>query len=157
MITFQIEPWAVYMRDCQALWAEHYSEIAVRKDQMAMKPDVDAYRALDANGALSILVGRGPAGRMVGYVLAVVRPHLHYADVLCGFEDAYFLTKDERRGRTGILMLQAWEAEMKRRGCKMIVAMTKTEPRLDMSKIFTRLGFGCTDFVMSKWIAEEAV
>lgn len=153
-VTFQVEPWQLYYRDCQELWKAHYSEIAVRKDQMAMKPDVAAYQALEASGALSIIVGRGPAGRMVGYILSVVRPHLHYADVLCGFEDAYFLAREERRGRTGIALLRAWEAEMRRRGCKLIFAMTKTEPRLDMSKLFGRLGFNQTDAVMAKWIGD---
>ncbi len=43
---------------------------------------------------------------------------------------------------------------MGRRGCKMIFAMTKADPRLDMRRIFERLGFGQTDFVMAKWIAD---
>lgn len=151
-VTFQIEPWALYHRDCQALWKLHYAEVAVRKERMEMKPDVCAYEALEASGALSILVARAGAGRMVGYMLSVVRPHLHYADVLCGFEDAYFLDPEHRKGMTGVRMLKAWEAEMHRRGCKLIFAMTK--PFLDMRPVFERLGFTTSDYVLSKWLEE---
>lgn len=142
----------MYVRDCQGLWAEHYAELALRKDRMQMRPDVRAYEAMEAAGALSILTAR-EGGQMVGYVLSVIRPHLHYADTLCGFEDAYFLAKSHRRGMTGVRMLRAWEAEMRRRGAKLIFAMTK--PWLDMSPIFKRLGFEVSDIMFAKWIGGE--
>lgn len=151
MITYQLEPWSAYYRDCQALWVEHYEELAVRKERMAMKPDVAAYQRLEAAGALSILTARDD-GRMVGYILSTVRPHLHYADVLCGFEDAYFLSKSHRKGMTGVRLLREWEKAMRARGVQLVFAMTK--PWLDMRPLFERLGFSQSDYVMSKWIGD---
>lgn len=149
MITYHSETWASYFADCQELWHEHWLELAVRKERMQMKPDVEAYMALEASGSLDILVLRSE-GRMVGYVLSVVRRHLHYADVLVGLEDAYFLTKSERRGMVGVRMIREWEKRMQRRGCQLIFAMTK--PWLDKGLIFKRLGFAPSDHVYTKWI-----
>lgn len=153
MLTFQAEPWAIYYRDCQALWRAHYDELAIRKERMQMKPDVPAYEALERVGSLHILVAR-ENGEMVGYVTSVVRQHLHYADVLCGFEDAYFLRKSHRKGMAGVRLLREWERAMRGRGVQLICAMTK--PWLDMGPLFERLGFAKSDHVYSKWIGGEA-
>ena len=151
MITYALEPWSTYYRDCQALWPEHYEEIAVQKDRMPMRPDVASYEALDAAGRLQVVVARED-GRMIGYVVSVIRPHLHYADVLCGYEDAYFLTKSHRRGMVGVKLLRAAVEHMKRAGVRKAFFMTKAA--LDMGPIFERMGFTKTDIVYSKWIGD---
>lgn len=146
MITFHSEDWETYFRDCQELWREHYEEIAVDK-RMEMKPNVPVYEALEAAGELDILTARCE-GRMVGYVLSLVRPHLHYANTLCGFEDAYFLSKPYRRGMAGVRMIKAWDARMRARGCWKWFIMCK--PFLDLAPVLTRLGFGLSDYVYAK-------
>jgi len=152
VITYQLEPWATYFRDCQALWPEHYDEIAVQKDRMAMRPDVATYEALEAAGRLQIVTVRDD-GRMVGYLLSVIRPHLHYADVLCGFEDAYFLAKSHRRGMTGVKLIREAVRHMQGVGVRKAFFMTKVA--LNMGPIFERLGFTATDIVYSQWIGAE--
>lgn len=143
MIVWMAEPWGQYRAGCDRLWAEHYEEIAVDKG-MVMKPDEPAYEALERAGQLHVLVGR-EHGRMVGYVTSVVRPHLHYADTLVGFEDAYFLTKEARRGFAGVTMIREWLAAMRARGCYKAFIMTK--PFLDMGPLFERLGAVKSDTV----------
>ena len=152
MITYTLEPWDTYYRDCQALWPEHWCEIAVDKDRMPMRPDVANYQALEAAGKLQIVVARDD-GRMVGYVLSVIRPHLHYADVLCGFEDAYFLSKTHRRGMVGVKLLREAVRHMQAVGAQKAFFMTKVA--LDMGSLFERMGFTRTDVVYSKWIGTE--
>jgi L-amino acid N-acyltransferase YncA len=151
-ITYQIEPWGTYYRDCQQLWIEHYDEIAVQKDRMEMKPDVASYKALEELGKLQIVVVRDD-GRMVGYILSVIRPHLHYANVLCGFEDAYFLSKTHRRGMIGVKLIREAVRHMQAVGVQKVFFMTKAA--LDMGSIFERLGFDKTDIVYSKWIGAD--
>lgn len=148
-LTFTVEPWEMYFADCQALWREHYEELATQKTEMRMNPDVPAYEHLQASGQLHILVVRDH-GAMVGYFLSVVRKHLHYADVLCGFEDAYFLSATHRKGMAGVRLIREWEACMRRRGVQKIFIMTK--PFLDMGPLFKRLGFTPSDFCHAKWI-----
>jgi GNAT superfamily N-acetyltransferase len=149
VITYALEPWSIYYRDCHALWPEHWDEIAVQKDRMPMRPDVAAYQALEAAGRLQIMVVRDD-GRMVGYILSVIRPHLHYADVLCGFEDAYFLTKSHRRGMIGVRLISEAVKHMQQVGCKK--AFFQTKVALNMGRIFEHMGFENTDLVYSKWI-----
>lgn len=150
-LTYQLESWATYYRDCQPLWPEHYDEIAVQKDRMPMRPDVAAYQALEAAGRLQIVTVRDD-GRMVGYILSVIRPHLHYADVLTGYEDAYFLSKSHRKGFTGVKLIKEAIRHMKAVGVQKCFFMTKVA--LDMGPIFERLGFDKTDIVYSRWIGD---
>lgn len=152
MITYTLEPWATYYRDCQALWPEHWDEIAVQKDRMPMRPDVATYEALDRAGRLQIIAARDE-GRMVGYIVSVIRPHMHYADVLAGYEDAYFLTKSHRKGMTGVKLIKEAIRHMQAVGVQKAFFMTKTA--LNMGPIFERLGFENTDLVYSKWIGGE--
>ena len=133
------------------MWTEHYVVIAVRKDRMPLRPDVATYRALDASGCLQIVVAR-ENGRMIGYVLSVIRPHLHYADILCGYEDAYFLKKSHRKGFVGVKLLREAVEQMRRAGVRKAFFMTKIAH--DMGLIFERMGFTRTDIVYSGWIGE---
>lgn len=151
MITYTLEPWATYYRDCQELWPEHYDEIAVQKDRMPMRPDVAAYEAMDRAGMLQIVVARDD-GRMVGYVVSIIRPHLHYADVLSGYEDAYFLTKSHRKGMIGIKLIREAIRHMQARGVRKCWFSTKLAH--DMGRIFERLGFSRTDVTYSMWIGD---
>lgn len=150
-VTYALEPWDAYYRDCQALWPEHYAEIAVQKDRMPMRPDVEAYQALERAGMLQIVVARED-GRMIGYVLSVIRAHLHYADVLCGFEDAYFLTKAHRKGFVGVKLLREAVEQMRRAGVRKAFFMTKVAH--DAGAIFERMGFTRSDIVYSGWIGD---
>jgi hypothetical protein len=136
MIVWMAEPWATYRAGCDALWREHYDEIAVDK-HMLMKPDEPTYEALERIGQLHVLVGR-EAGQMVGYVTSVVRPHMHYADTLVAVEDAYYLTQRCRRGMAGVRMIREWLGAMKRRG--VYKAFIVTKPFLDMGPLLERLG-----------------
>lgn len=152
MLTYQLEDWATYRRDCQELWQEHYDEIAVQKERMPMRPDEATYRALEAAGRLQIVTARKD-GVMVGYILSIIRPHLHYADVLSGYEDAYFLSKPHRQGLAGVKLIREAVRQMQRVGVQKCFFMTKAS--LDMGRIFERLGFAKTDIVYSKWIGDK--
>ena len=45
-------------------------------------------------------------GNLIGYVLFIVQPHLHYMTCKTAFEDLYFVKKEFRRGRIGIKLFQ---------------------------------------------------
>lgn len=152
MITFQLEDWETYYRDCQSLWREHYEEVAVDKGNMVFGPDVSFYQFLGKNGGLQILTARS-AGRMVGYCLVMVKPHPHYRAVLCGFEDSYFLSKPERKGMTGVRLIQRSVTALRARGVKKVFFMSKEAKPLEA--IFRRLGFSPSDRVWAMWIGEN--
>ena len=114
-----------------------------------MKPDVSFYQGAAANGQLFVLVARRH-GVMIGYFLVIVRPHVHYCDALCAFEDSYFLTQSERKGLIGYRLIKAALAECTRRGCVKAFFMTKEFNSIEL--LFERLKFEKSDSVYSIWL-----
>jgi hypothetical protein len=151
VITYQVETWASYFASCQTLWVEHYDEIAGDKERMPMRPDAALFEQLERAGQLQIVTARD-AGIMVGYMLFVVRPHPHYADVLCGFEDAYFMSIGSRRGTAGIKLIRESISVLKRRGVKRVFIHTKKAQ--DLGRILTFLGLSHSDEIYSGWIGD---
>jgi GNAT superfamily N-acetyltransferase len=152
-ITFHSESWDQYYNDPdrEALWIEHYSEfVPAHEGKMAMGPDVAAYSALAASGALEIVVAR-KAGRMIGYCLVVVRRHIHYSS-LCAFEDSYFVTKPERLGSVGTRLIKRALEVCKARGCVRAYWMTKEFNSI--AKLFERLGMEKIDSVFAIWLED---
>lgn len=151
MITYQVECWEDYVKDCQHLWLEHYDEIAVQKDKIKMSPHADGYRHMEELGGLQILTVR-ENGCMIGYHVTFIRVHPHYQDMLCGFVDAYFITNEKRKGMNGVKMIKEAEASLKNRGVKKIFSGTKNSK--DMSKIFEYLGWSLTEQLFTKYIGD---
>lgn len=147
-ITYTLEPWDDYFRDCQTLWLEHYAEIAGMPDRQSMSPDIGFFQFLESKGALQILTARR-AGTMIGYCLVVIRRHTHY-DTFCGFEDSYYLRQSERKGMVGVRLITNSLYHLRKRGVSQVFFMTKTSK--DLSKLFSRLGFKHCDEVFTKWI-----
>ena len=150
-ITYQLESWKDYHKDCQELWVEHYDEIAVQKDKIKMNPNVEHYKQMEEVGGLHIITVRED-GKMIGYHVSFVRAHPHYADMLCGFVDAYFLTASKRKGMTGVKMIKEAENSLKKRGVKKLFSGTKNSK--DMSKVFEYLGWHLTEQLFTKYIGE---
>lgn len=152
MITYQLENWNSYYPECLPLWREHYAEFEpFHKNQMAMAPEVETYKRLDQLGMLQVIVARD-AGKMVGYCLTVIRPHIHYCGTLCGFEDSYFLTNSLRQGLAGYKLLAAAVKAAKSRGVKRVYFMTKEF--ISVEKLLKRLGMEKCDSVYTMWIGD---
>lgn len=100
-------------------------------------------------GMLHILTARDGSD-LVGHVLMIVRPHLHYSSTVCGFVDTFFLSKRARRGFAGIKMIKAAINHMKSLGASRVFFMTDISA--DTSAIFARMGFKQTNALHSMWV-----
>ena len=89
-------------------------------------------------------------GKLIGYIVFIVSPHLHYKSCKTAIEDIYFVKKEYRKGRVGIRLFQYAEKVLKEREVKRIVMHTKVH--LDNSKLFEYLGYKWTDKVFSKML-----
>ena len=150
MITYQLESWAQYYNDPsrEALWWEHYNEFSpAHETRMPMAPDLDVYSALDKAGSLMVMTARSQ-GRLVGYCIVVARRHMHYG-ALCGFEDAYYLSKEFRQGLAGYKLIKHMLKALERRGVERSYWMTKEF--LSIAKLFERLGMVKVDTVYAIW------
>ncbi len=104
MTTYQRERLADVRPELTALIAAHWDEVAHHKDIRTLDPDWDQFEAMDAAGNLFFMTARAD-GLIVGYVAAILRPHLHSKGLKTAYVDAIFLAHSARRNNTGVRLL----------------------------------------------------
>lgn len=149
MISFAVERWHDVKDEALPLLLRHWEEIAADKAEIPLAIDYASYDALDASGALHILVARKD-GVMIGYYCAIIRSHLHYVTTLFAFTDIFFIAPEHRKGMAGVRLFREMEASLKVLGVKKVFGATK--PWLDVGPIFERLGYTKHEIVYSKMI-----
>ena len=135
-----------FLQALEPMFPAHYEELCVTKE-FPLEPDYDAYRRIADAGQLVCIVCMDDK-EVVGYIVFIVQPHLHYKSCLTAFEDIYFLKKEFRQGRIGIRMFRYAEEVLKKSGVKRIVMHTKVH--MDNSKLFSYLGYKLTDKLFTK-------
>ena len=150
MITFQVEKWASYYPDAEPLMPQHWREMAMDQDRIKLSLDVPKYEQMEHNGVLHILTARDD-GMLVGYYLAFIFPHFHYADAgLMAFTDIYWLKPEYRKGPTGALLFIEAERSLKARG--VTKAYNSCKIHQDHTALFERLGWIPTDICFTKYL-----
>jgi GNAT superfamily N-acetyltransferase len=148
-VTYQVESWATYAPDARPLWPQHWAEIALDHETIALDPDDARYEALDAAGVLHIVTMRtDPAGRLVGYWLGIVQTHLHYKSTLHAVLDVFWVHPAYRQGWAGVQLFRFVAHTLKARGVVKVVQGCKMHK--DVSMIFERLGYTEIERVWSK-------
>lgn len=149
MITFQTEPWAKFWPDAQAIFHQHWRELALYQDEIPIDVDAEKYAKLDALGILLIVTGRED-GRLIGYYLWYLMPHPHYAGSgPMGMTDMYFILPEYRHGAGAKLFIES-ESQLRKRGIGK--AVTSCKIHQDHSAFFERMGWTKTDFTFCKLI-----
>lgn len=146
MITYHEEDPTVFFKELATILPEHYEELCVTKD-FPLEPDFAAYDRLNTAGMLKAVTCRSD-GSLVGYIIFIVQPHLHYRSCTTAFEDLYYVKKEFRKGRTGIRLFQFAEKVLKDAGVKRIILHTKIH--MDNSRLFEYLGYKNTDKLFTK-------
>lgn len=146
MITYNDEDPTVFFKELAPILPEHYEELCVTKD-FPLEPDFVAYDRLNIAGMLKAVTCRND-GELVGYIIFIVQPHLHYMSCITAFEDLYYVRKEYRKGRTGIKLFQFSEKVLKDAGVKRIIMHTKIH--MDNSRLFEYLGYKNTDKLFTK-------
>jgi len=146
VITYHDEDPTVFFRELAPILPEHYEELCVTKD-FPLEPDLAAYERLRVAGMLKAVTCRND-GELVGYIIFIVQPHLHYMSCITAFEDLYYVKKEYRKGRTGIKLFQFSEKVLKDAGVGRIIMHTKIH--MDNSRLFEYLGYKNTDKLFTK-------
>ena len=84
------ETLAQALTEMKPLFAEHWEEIAWRKDKIALAPDYAAYVALETIGVFKLYTARRE-GALIGYACWFVSPLLHYKTTLCATNDIVYV------------------------------------------------------------------
>lgn len=146
-LSFQVECVNKWAADAVPAMVEaHWRELGLDLD-LEIKPDLEAMRTLESIGRWKICTARAD-GRLVGYVLAVVAPHLHYSSSPKMFiVDAYYLAPEYRNG-AGAKLLKFAEATARSLGAIKVYLSCKVHQ--DHSKLFQALGYRLSDYAFIK-------
>jgi len=142
-----VDPWK-FLDELKEIFPVHYEELCVTKEY-ELEPDYDAYKRLADCNWLRCITCRCDA-ELIGYIVFVVQPHLHYKSCLTAFEDIYYVKKEYRKGRVGLRLFKYAEDVLKQRGVNRIIMHTKVH--MDHSRIFEYLGYKNTDKLFSKML-----
>lgn len=150
MIRFSIERWAEFYPDVQAIFPQHWRELALDQNEIPIDIDAEKYAGLDAAGVLLIVAARNE-GKLVGYHLSFLMPHPHYkSSGPMGMTDMYYVLPEFRNG-AGFRLFAFWERELRKRGVKR--AITSTKVHQDHSALFKALGWKHSDNTFVKLLS----
>lgn len=146
MIVYKEDSWLDNLNELKEIIKDHYEELSVTKE-FPLDPNWDAYLDILNAGKLRYITCKDD-GKLIGYIIYFIMPHLHYKTCLTAFEDIYFLKKEYRKGRTGLKMFQFAEKILKEQGIQRVIYNTKVHQ--DNSAMFDYLGYKFIDKVFTK-------
>jgi GNAT superfamily N-acetyltransferase len=129
------------------LLIDHWENIALNKDTIALDPLWDTYRKLEETGNLKIITARQEK-KLVGYAAYVISPSLHYSDQIIADADVFWLDPDYRKGMAGMRLFKHAEKVLKSYGVTRV--MNKVKIHFDVGKVFERMGYDPIERVYSK-------
>lgn len=158
MITIQLERWAHFKDDAEALFPLHWEEVAIDKEHYKQKADHARYLAMCAAGSLQVVTARdvqtvnGKVERkLVGYIISFIVPHMHYkGSPLVSMTDMYFVLPEYRKGGLGLRLFKFMEADLKAKGVGK--AHTSCKVHLDFQPFLEKMGWRFTDKTFSKML-----
>ena len=150
MITWCVESLMERLEEMKPLFPEHWAELALNQDKVPLDPQYDIYLERDRRGEVLFIAGRSHGG-LVGYFVGFVAPWLHYKTCLTLTMDIFWV-HPEYRGRSGIALFRAVQAEAKRRGVQRMFVGSKCHK--DASWLFEKLGYQEVERYYSLWLGD---
>lgn len=140
MISFASESLVGNKFEMEPLMRDHWYEVTPDTKTFVLNFHWDLFSKLEDAGLVKMIVARHfPSGTMVGYVIFIIQPMLHYQHLKVAIEDAHYLMPDFRKGWTAIRMFRFAEKVLK--GVGVDVVRYHTKVKLDKGPIFKRLGY----------------
>tara|TARA_R110000772_G_scaffold64511_2_gene144274 strand:- start:1682 stop:2146 length:465 start_codon:yes stop_codon:yes gene_type:complete len=150
--TYQIEKLADVLEEMKPILQKHWEEVALYKDQIALNPDYDKYQSLEEMGALRIATVRS-GGKLIGYFISMINPHLHYQDHLYAINDILYLEESFRGADVALELFLFAEEDLKSLGVDVLIIAMKTAKPFDA--LCEALGHSNVERVYSKFIGEK--
>lgn len=148
MLTFQTESTVAFEKDVRPLLYDHWQELGLDLD-LKGDPNFEKMHMLEEMHMWHNLTVRDE-GKLVGYLWALITPHLHYkSSKPMLIVDAYYVKPKYRKG-AGLKLLKFMEAFAKEKDTIKIYLTCKVHK--DHSKLFTALGYRLSDYAFTKRI-----
>lgn len=151
-ITYQVEPLVDFLDELAPLLAAHYEEVAMYKEHVKLDPDYDKYLALDKAGVLHCVTVRD-AGKIIGYFLSFIHPHIHYQESVYAVNDILYLDPEYRGTDVAVKMFMFAEEQLKAEGVDVMVLHMKTS--LPFEGLAKFLHYDKAEYNYSKYIGEK--
>ena len=145
-VTFQREPLAIVRPDVADLLAQHWDEVAHHKDIRTLDVDWDQFQLMESIGHLFVMTARDD-GRLVGYVAALLRPHLHSKGLKTAYVDAIFLTPGKRQHNVGLRLVQHTDTAL---AALSDFIYWHVKPERDFSRLLGRMGYGYIEAIWGR-------
>ena len=142
------ESWAGAVGELGKLFPLHWEEV---KYSFPLEPNYNAYRGLEAAGAL-VLVTLREQDALVGYWTCVLTPSLHSRSLRAATTDMVFIKKDHRAGGA-FLLLQSKMEEILRKH-KVSLWFTGEKLANPIGPALLRVGFAPEERVFLKRLGE---
>lgn len=122
------------------LFQKHWLEIA-HFDDIPLNPDTEQYFKIDALGLLHVYTARDEDGKLVGYAVYFVTPHLHFKQSIHATQDVLFIDK-EHRG-FGMRFIRWCDEQLRAAGVHVVInAVSEAN---DYSLVLRRMGYKRSD------------
>lgn len=143
MIKFQVERFRDVFTEAIPLLHAHYDEIATNKESKPLDPDLDRYHMLEDNGMLRIYTARDD-GKLVGYFVSMVMPHLHYSSTIYAMNDILYVDPAYRGTTLAYRMFKGAIKDLKENS-NTTVMMIHMKVKHQFRGLLTKLGFEQTE------------
>ena len=143
---------AVFLEEAKDVLYMHWEELALNKDKIYLKPDVNKYVSMQQSGLLyNIIVYKDE--KIIGYSVIFMSPHIHYQDNIYANVDIIYVHPEYRHSTVGARLLVATEQLAKDNGASVILHHAK--PYVPMIiKPLEKLNYQLYELMYGKYIGE---
>lgn len=138
MISFQGESLQLLRPELEPLMVRHWEEVCVDREFFRLNPNWEMFERLEDLGLVIAVTARDDT-KLVGYVIYLLQPMMHYAHVRLAQEDAHYLMPEYRTGWNAVRMFRFAEGELRAAGAHATVVHTKAA--MDRGSLFSYLGY----------------
>lgn len=137
--------------DIRKLTEDHYEEVAMYKDKIALAPDFETYALLEREGKLAMFTAR-LGGDLCGYVCFTIGNHLHYRNTIMANNDLFYVSPSHRKHGVGRELLRFAEKSLKELGIDVVLMRTKTSN--NFGKFLVEEDYDEAEITYMKYIGE---
>lgn len=149
-ITIQKEWFLNTMKELAPLFDDEWQEVSAGKEtKQELNPAWEKFMQIESSGMLHLLTARVD-GKLIGYLMTIIHPHLHFADVIYGFVDGFYVKPEYRDA--GVVESLIGDNEDMLRSAGIGRIRMDAQPDMWLYKELKKLHYERTEFVFMKWL-----
>jgi GNAT superfamily N-acetyltransferase len=128
---------------------DHYHELAKFKELAKLKPDLERYQRVEADGRFIGLVAELD-NHVIGYSANFLQTNMHYSELAFCQNDVLYVAPGHRKGRAGFALIHHTIELARERGAKLMLWHAKENT--DLHRLLLRHGYEVLDIILAKEI-----